>query len=274
MKRTKRLFRAVLFSLLYTFVLNGCRQPVVDVQPTPRPSCLVVRAIHKTGWGYLVNVDPEQITINGKTYTVYKESDIYYTYDEKGKLIREIGKGAGGGTTNKSLTYTPSKIYTKWQSIGPNDVVVQTYLDTISLNAQGYDDRHIYDKYDLQLTYKSNQKKANIKVQNNNLVFIPESYDYTINSSITFDLTRLAVPQIRQYEGIGNKNLITELTLICQGGFYGLGPIFGITYFYEFDEKGRVKREIQLDKEYPGSNWPFGINPLGIGVIDYEYECR
>ncbi len=125
-------------------------------------------------------------------------------------------------------------------------------------------------------TYKQDASTSTFKLEMNNLLASSEVY-YTggrLNLANTFDLLHTALPQIRQFRGSGDRNLMVSGTAIAQGiPNYRDGPVYQIDHYYEFDSNGRVKREIQLDSQFPGSGWVFGVNLGSIGVFDYEYEC-
>lgn len=83
--------------LLTTLGLEvGCRKEVDIVLPEfpiqelvwDEP-CLISRTIYKTVVSYGPYIDPEQITIGGKTFKVGVSEDICYTYDDRGRVVLE-----------------------------------------------------------------------------------------------------------------------------------------------------------------------------------------
>lgn len=254
----------------------GCHNKV-DIQPTPlpRPSCLVTKAIYKTGHKYRSNDEMEQVIVNGRKYAVYLQEERYYTYNAKGNLIRELQKTPLSSSEIK-YTYSSSQIWR--QTVNTNNgIITQNILDTIRLNSQGFDDNFIYNEQGLMLTYKSWAKTATVKVETHNQVYHSAPYQglgQLINEWI-FDINRKSVPQIYQFLGVGNQNLISSVTTVAKGiPFVTNGLVYHVDYNYEFDTFGRVKHETQVDTDYPDSSWPFIVNPGGIGIIYYDYECH
>lgn len=151
------------------------------------------------------------------------------------------------------------------------------YSDTIPLNSRGYDDKYLYTEQGLLLKRKSFGNDT-VKVDSNNLLYhlsgVPDDKG-TIRDMYSYDLTRPAIPPIYQYFGIGNQNLIVSIVTSASNSYYlKTGPVYRIDYFYNFDVNGRVKREIQVDTEYPKSGWFFHVHSGGIGVTDFEYTCQ
>ncbi len=266
--------------LLFTVLLIGlsCRDKV-DIQPTPLPpinlaTCRIVKATYKTIYISGPKTDYERLTIAGKSYDTYFWLENQYSYSKNGQIQVEKVR-TWGGLSTKTFTYTSSRLFTKWESAGNDGKVVQTVLDTIPLNVNGYDDRFEYDQKGHLLFQKGQLQIGKVEYENNNRVF--ESSDFqggTLTILREYDNTRTALPRIYQFKGVISQNLLTRYTYVNKDiDIYGDGPLFGISYLYEYDAYGRVKREIQLDQQYPNSGWPYGTNPGGIGITDYEYEC-
>lgn len=245
----------------------------------PRPACLISRFTTWTGDNYGPKTESEQLTINGKSHTIYKDNDRSFTYDEKGRLIRE-SKNERKSSSDISYTYTVTKLFIR-HNIIDNVIFLQTYSNTIPLNSRGYNDRYSYTEQGQQLKRKSFQTDS-VDVEMGNLRYY---YSYIIEGLVRiqdaflYDTNRPSMPQIAQYSGIGDKNLLLSITTNIienrgAGPFLKKGTVYRIDCYYEFDINNRVKRAIYIDTEYPGSGWYFHVNSGGISVVDYEYSCR
>ena len=180
-----------------------------------------------------------------------------------------------GGYSTLEYTYTESKLFTRRVNASKSGVISQIILDTIPLNRYGFDDNHVYDDQGHDLLHKGIKNMEPSRWEGNNKIYYMMALEAgKIYRVPTYDLTRPALPYIFQFEGVSSQNLVTSITTNASGSpFYKNGPVYRQDFVYTYDTSGRVIRQVQVDTEYPGSNWQFGENPGLIGVYDYEYSC-
>ena len=269
------LLLARLLPLLLLFAL-GCYHndgPAANPAPLP-PPCRIVKATYKTIYLSGPKTGYEALTIDGQTYKVYTWETIEYVYDYKGRITRQLST-SWGGSSSLSFGYAEKYIFRRRENADSKGAIAQTVLDTVRLNAKGYDDQYIYDEQGNLLTYKSWAKTAVVKIEAQNRVYHSEPYDGgRLNYSWTFDLNRPALPPIYAYQGVGDRNLVTTRLLTVQNlGYITNGPAIRTDFSYIYDASGRVARQMEVDYRYPLSNWSFENHPGGIGITDYQYEC-
>lgn len=257
------------------FLGLGCHDKV-EVQPPPvinLANCRIVKETYKTIYISGPKSGYEQLTVAGKKFDVYDWERPEYVYDVKGRIARKVQPGFRA-SSNSLYTYSPANLFIA-STVTNDGVTSPVRIDTIPLNARGYDDRYQYDDQGHALFYKTSSNKEPTRWENNNKTHYTANWgEGKVFYVSEFDLTRKALPTIFAYQGVESKNLITSLTISASGvGFIKDGPVFRINYTYEFDAYGRVKRRIEHDTKYPDTGWPFGTNPGFIGVYDYEYEC-
>ncbi len=133
--------------LLFVMLLIGlgCQDHTELQLPLGGASCRIVKVTYKAGSLSGSKADYEKLAINGKTYEVYTREVRQYKYDDKNQLVQEINTNRGGYSDLRYI-YTSTKIFTKQVSATTAGVIAYTSLDTIPLNAQGYDDKYIYSE--------------------------------------------------------------------------------------------------------------------------------
>ncbi|MBO0932027.1 hypothetical protein [Fibrella aquatilis] len=270
---------ASLLLLAVLFAGIACHDKVdVDIEPVitqPVPACRIVKTAYKTIYISGPKVGYEKLMAGNKSYDLYTWVEYKYTYDADGRVIKQESFTWGGYSTVVYM-YTATKLYTRRVNASKDGLDTQIVLDTIPLNRHGFDDRSIFDEQGHVMLYKGVKNMEPSRWVDNNKTYSMMPLEAgKIYRVATYDLTRLALPYIFQFEGVGSKNLVSSITTNASGSpFYKEGPVYKQDFIYTYDTNGRVVRQVQVDTEYSGSNWQFAENPGLIGVYDYEYSCQ
>jgi hypothetical protein len=275
--------------ILFVMLGLGCKKPVEPVTPVVQPpvlwndACRVSRTVYKTIMDQGPLPEPEEITVGGKRVRVGISNQTHLTYDNQGRLVRE-----DHGKTSDSLytiyRYTATELYVNAFRKGNGKLNVRQ--DTVRLDTRGLANRGPFDLfyfeyndegYPIRRTYWNKSILGINTVEQGNLVERQLAYEgpigtYTFRTS--FDLTKANIPVIKRFLGRDSKNLpLVEITNISKSLYQPNGDVYQIEYSYTFDEQGRVKRRIAYGKPL-SPNYVMAVDPGGIGVMDYEYECK
>lgn len=271
----------------------SCKKPVEPagpVVPTDLPPlvwndpCRISRIVYKTIIDQGFARDPEQITVDGKTFRIGINMETHYIYDSQGRLVREIFNEPGDSLFN-TYSYTATNIYSYSVPVRYDGKRIPR-RDTVKLDKRGLAERDFYDQfyfeydangYPIKNTFWNKSILGLMKIEQGNTV-LRENASGTAYGTFTwltmFDLTKQNLPVIKRFLGRDSKNLpIREITTIRASTYYPNGDVYQIDHSYKFDAQGRVKRRISYGKAL-NPNWVFANDPEGLGVTDYEYECQ
>lgn len=264
----------------------GCKKPVEPVTPVVQPpvlwndACRVSRTVYKTIMDQGPLPEPEEITVGGKRVRVGISNQTHLTYDNQGRLVRE-----DHGKTSDSLytiyRYTATELYVNAFRKGNGKLNVRQ--DTVRLDTRGLANRKPFDifyfeyndeGYPIRSTYRDKRLLGKNTVEQGNLTERQvEIGGPTYTFRTTFDLTRPNIPVIKRFLGRDSKNLpLVEITNLRNSVNLATGDVYQIEFIYTFDAHGRVKRRIAYGKRLHPL-YVMAVDPGGIGVMDYEYEC-
>ena len=115
--------------------------PATDIEPVFArcPDAIIASEVHKTsGYHYGSTAGKERVVVGGKTVDVYFIDSVAYSYDKRGRLVREQGVSTGGHT-DETFTYSPGLLVSKWISYDKLGVERQVYPWSVALNDRGYE---------------------------------------------------------------------------------------------------------------------------------------
>lgn len=242
-------------------------------------------------------VDPELVTLeDGTKQQVSKITTTTYTYDQQGRISKVREDLLGGDYRIISYSYTSTALYIVRESLAnlvSNQVSV-TY-DTLPLNERGLITRSIGPLHGpLVLSYNANDQVicdvGDIPVQtyeytNGNLIqryenayyvqrngqWVPTDY---LLKQYQYELGKPNLPLIYQFEGKLSRNLpVEELWQMQQSAEFPNGPVYRKVFLYQYDQQGRVARRISHGKALR-ADWLIEDDTYGLGVTDYQYECK
>ena len=112
--------------------------------------------------------------------------------------------------------------------------------------------------------------QESFKLRENNYVKTGEVY----TKRIDYDVNHQNLPIIQSLTGKQSHNLPIKETIEVVS-FWNIkdGTVYQKEYIYTFDNQGRVKRRIAYGKAV-NPMWMLEEDLYGIGITDYEYECR
>lgn len=275
-----------LYSLLSVALLisNGCKkQPEVEEETTPKPPpCLIATKTTKESVRpyQQSQLELETVTINGESVQVSTTKKSVYSYDTKGRILTEYNAYSDAKSDSVLYRYTAGAVTVR--TVNLTDKTFQT--EVLKLNKQELAEKLIngpfpassnasYDR-DGYLTSLTDYYGVPEKIENGNViqwVFTlegPGTGDFPYTNS--YDLTKPGLPPIKLFYGKSPRNLRTKYT-VQQTDYKQTGPVlYTVTYTYVFDDIGRVKRQIEKEKD---SGYIFGGNDGKVTVTDFTYTC-
>ncbi len=257
--------------------------PNYDFVVQPPANCRFTKLIFKAvNNGTFPVVDPETVTADGASYTVSKEYEVLYSYDQLGRLVQTDYISAGGSKAVRKYEYTSQRIF---RSFFP-DLSIQgnkNHLDTIPLNGRGLStgppDYHLieYDAEGFPVRYLNNGKlAAQVFVEQSNIVkyasYVGSEFGTGSDTTLYF-LSRPNLPNLYPFLGKSSKNLVARNTTSMIGStLYPNGNVYQLNYYYTFNEKGLATRVVRHGIKL-NQNWPFTPDGGAINITYYEYSC-
>ncbi len=266
--------------------------PVANYDNVPQPpdGCRIVRTVYKTVTLIPPFLNAETVTIGEKTAIVHTNTITTYTYDRQGRLIKDRRQHWRGQIDSLVYKYLPERV---WMEEATWDYASKYYFtrtDTFYLDnrnlavrittslRQGIFSTSSYNADGFQVKYESSTGGTvdTHTIKDKNIVQQSRLLDGgfgTTSVRLEYYLSRSNLPELTQFEGRNSQNLLLKRVLSSAGSlFYPSGDVFQQNYYYEFDSRGRVKRQIVYSYSLnPG--WPYQTDSGGIGITDFEYEC-
>ncbi|AKD54675.1 hypothetical protein SD10_06900 [Spirosoma radiotolerans] len=225
-------------------------------------------------------LDLETVTIGNESVQVSTTQKSVYSYDTKGRILTEYNAYSGAKYDSVLYKYTAGAVTIR--TINLTDKTFQT--EVLKLNKQGLAEKLIngpfptsynasYDQ-DGYLTSLTDYYGVPEKIENGNVI----QWVFTLEGPGTgdfpyiysYDLTKPGLPPIKLFYGKSPRNLRTKYT-VQQTDYKQTGPVkYTVTYTYVFDDIGRVKRQIEEEKD---SGYIFGGNDGKVTVTDFTYLC-
>jgi hypothetical protein len=247
-------------------------------------ACQIVKTTYKEVIDNGPYINPELITVGGKTFKVGLKTITNYKYDEKGRILSEI-YGPDSDSTYRTYKYEGRRVYLYSLLFnGYNKKILR--LDTIKLNSQGLSERngenyflvdYDQDGYPISYVNFNGNYTGSVVMEQKNTIGVTVNYGTPIGTFIyrfTYDTTKLNLPVIKRYLGRESQNLpIQQITEVQKSLYYPNDLVAQINYYYQYDTQGRVKRRIAYERPL-NQSWIFGTFNGGIGVTDYEYACK
>lgn len=268
--------KTLFLQLTVGFLLLGlsCRKREAEPEePINLASCRIVKETYWTNSfsGPAPGATTEELEIEGRKFVVSKFTVTKFSYDEKGRIIREQPEPPGEAHYT-TYEYTPI-LLTKTQRLLKEGEGIISLKTLIPLNEAGLDARKEYDK-DGYPTDTLLPEVRITRVAGNVIRTVDYGKDMSLVIDYEYDLKRLNLPNKYSYLGKSNRNLPTKEVLSSLNTIlYKPGELYRISSYYQFDKYGRVKRLIRYGNDDKKSGWPYVRDGNGVGVIDYEYEC-
>lgn len=238
-----------------------------------KKNCLVIKEIYKSSVASRQDQKVDQIVVDGILFDLYFQKEVEYEYDSKQRLIKQKSIGSMVFTPQVEYIYYKNEIITKLLSSGGVSSV-----DTVRLNANGYDDRYEYDADGHQTNIKGSTPMYNRMWKNGNLLrdYIIRPDFGAIKQTMEYDTTLISIPNPISFNGKGSSNLRKkEIKESTQASALPNEVLMtSAQYTYEFNKDKTVKRKILYNKaiftSYLGGE---GFN-TGISIVEYTYECK
>ncbi|GAB3254670.1 hypothetical protein GCM10027347_15260 [Larkinella harenae] len=278
-------------------IIIGCeRNKNNDILPHPYVKCRIVKTIYKTptiGRKRELIIEPEIITLSdGSKVEVSLVSTTIYTYDTEGRITEEYEKLLSNNYTLTKFKYNSREVYRYKEWTFNDDQKVSSKSDTISLNELGLVTKYYNNSYSVRYdtegyptNWGANTTQGYYVYKDENVVkLVQESFtkrngEYVktgevYNKYIEYNLNHLNLPATQSLIGKVSFNLpIREKVEVFGFGYIEDGIIYEKNYNYFFDNKNRVKRRIAHGKAI-NSKWGLEEDLYGIGVTNFEYECK
>lgn len=255
--------------------------------PQPPVNCRIARTTYKTVIYQGPAIDPEMVTVAGKSLKVSTTIKTTYFYDAQGRLVKDRQEQWLGKTDSTTYQHLPDRIITTRNLYQYSDKKYFTRADTLLLNAQGLAmgrptayTRGVFDAEGFLIRgdiTKDNGvilrlitqtvKDKNIQVYED---FLAGEYATAI-LAFTYYPSRPNLPELTPFYGRESRNLPAKTLMSNKGSsIIRDGEQYYMTHIYTFDDKGRLKRRIDAYTRL-STSWPFSAD--GINVTDFEYDC-
>lgn len=252
--------------------LVGCYStiPATDIEPIFSP-CGIAKEIHKaTRYETSSVVNEEQVKAGGVAFAVYLTDSVTYSYDCKNRLLQKQVDYYEGGHSKEIFSYSPGKMSSVITYSNKQGAITSQRSYSVGLNAQGFDNRYNYNAEGQRIKPDDRYGNRFETWENGNLTQESIGSDVLVLQLYKYDLTHVAMPNPRQFDGLGSRSLVVGRKFFPSVN----GDTLQTDYTYRFDDKGHVKRIIEAHTVYKRDYHPVNKPaPNSVYVTDYEYTC-
>ncbi len=251
--------------------------------PQPPADCRIMKMTYKgvNLQGSVIN--PEEVSIGGKKFTISTKYTITYQYDSQRRLVWQRRLFSTGQPDSTNYIYLPGQVLaniTRFEQAGKTyqkqtrdyPVDVRGYPRTVAnrqeVDADGFIIRTGLD--DRSGSWSTHTVKDFNVISSS--TYIAGGFGITTVTSEYYP-TRPALPTPTPFDERSERSLIARGIVSAMGSTYWQdGKKVQENFIYEFDFKGRIKRKVVQEIKLSG-DWPYETQEGGIGIYDYEYDC-